>query len=510
VIHRFNGMSRLTRNIAYNLLGQAALLLLGLIAVRLIFRRLGPEVFALILFAQTVGIVLTAVLDLGISSITVREVAAHAEDDPAYVRDLLRTAASLYWGAYVVLLLAVVVGAPLLVTKWLNPGSMSPESASRLIQMLCAGSLLVLPRVLYGSLCRGLQRMVFNNVVEVGGIAIQQLGIVAILAAGGDVMAVAAWFSASYALTVIAYLLIGSRLTSWRSMMPGFKTAVIARNWRFAMHMASVGFFGIAVMQVDKLTVSKLLPLATLGPYSFASTVVSGGSRVTYAIAQAAFPAFAEMHSGRRTGDLSAQARKVHDLVTFVTAPLFALVTFASLPLFTYVFSGDVAHGLVAPVALLCVGSYLNATLSVPYFVSIAVGRPAIAARQNILGLAIVAPIAFLATARFGLTGAAMGWVVYHLVAYVYGLPRMCREGMGVSTRSWLSRQAGPMALLAGCYGLAFLLGFGIGGGSTGALLASYLLATIVYVVAGFRLLGSEIKDALWARLRAPILAEAA
>jgi len=103
-----------------------------------------------------------------------------------------------------------------------------------------------------------------------------------------------------------------------------------------------------------------------------------------------------------------------------------------------------------------------------------------------------------------------MGWVVYHLVAYVYGLPRMCREGMGVSTRSWLSRQAGPMALLAGCYGLAFLLGFGIGGGSTGALLASYLLATIVYVVAGFRLLGSEIKDALWARLRAPILAEAA
>jgi O-antigen/teichoic acid export membrane protein len=90
-------MSRLSRNILWNLAGQAVLLGLGVLAVRFVFRQLGADAFGLILFAQTAGYVLIGVFDLGIAATNVREVAAHFSTDRAYVVDLLRTGALMYW-----------------------------------------------------------------------------------------------------------------------------------------------------------------------------------------------------------------------------------------------------------------------------------------------------------------------------------------------------------------------------------------------------------------------------
>ncbi len=104
--------SPLARNIAANLGGQVGLLILGLVAARLVFSRLGQDALGIILFVQTVNLVLAGVFDLGISTITVREVAAHVDDDPVYVRDLVRTASSFYWGGFVLMAAFIVLTAP--------------------------------------------------------------------------------------------------------------------------------------------------------------------------------------------------------------------------------------------------------------------------------------------------------------------------------------------------------------------------------------------------------------
>ncbi len=61
-------MTRLTRNIIYNVAGQGLVLILSLIAVRFIFRRLGDDVFGIIFFNLVLTTVLASALELGISA----------------------------------------------------------------------------------------------------------------------------------------------------------------------------------------------------------------------------------------------------------------------------------------------------------------------------------------------------------------------------------------------------------------------------------------------------------
>jgi O-antigen/teichoic acid export membrane protein len=178
-------VSKLSRNVLYNFVGQALVLLIGLLAVRFVFRKLGADVYGLMVFIQTVNFSIVAVLDLGITSTTVREVAAHFAQDSKYVRDLLRTAGFFFWSAYVMLAIAIVALAPLVAAHWINLKAVDAHAAIQMLQILGVASLVALPRSLYMALLRGLERMGTINLVEVGLALLQQSGTVAILAGGG-------------------------------------------------------------------------------------------------------------------------------------------------------------------------------------------------------------------------------------------------------------------------------------------------------------------------------------
>jgi hypothetical protein len=147
------------------------------------------------------------------------------------------------------------------------------------------------------------------------------------------------------------------------------------------------------------------------------------------------------------------------------------------------------------PTVLLCVGSYMNASVSALYVVSLAVGRPDIAARQNALALIVIPPIAVVSVLRFGLAGAGASWVFYHLLAYAYGVPRMCRECLGLSPRIWMVGVARIMAVTVITYGPAYWLATALGAGVV-VLAIFFALASVGYVGAGYLLLGRELRAA--------------
>jgi O-antigen/teichoic acid export membrane protein len=490
-------MSPLTRNILWNLGGQAVLLLLGLIAVRFVFKQLGADAFGLILFAQTAAVVLTAVVDLGISATITREVAGNRVEDRGYLTDLLRSATLIYWGGYAVLAAVVIGAAPALMLHWVNLSSIDPQTAARVTQILACGALLALPRSLYGSLFRGLQRMGFNNVIEAGALAIQQLGIIFILAFSGSssaITAVAVWFSTSYAISVVAYLVAAGRFVPARALAPGYSGAALRRNAGYASQMMSNSVLAMVHSQSDKLLLSKLMPIGALGTYGFAATLVAGAARVTASIMQAAFPSFSHLHAQLDHVGLIRQYRKVQALTVAATPPMFAALVFAGMPLLTYVFNAPVARSLMAPLVLLSIGFYMNATLSTPYTLSVAVGRPQIAVRQNVLALFIVLPLAALLVYRFGLVGAAASWVTYHLFAYAYGLPRICRECLQQPVLSWYAPVARSFALIAATYGLAFLI---VARSNMVVLAGAYGLATVIYLAVSYAMAPCDIREAI-------------
>jgi len=491
-------MSRLFKNVAYNVTGQGVVLALGFVGVKFIFGRLGPDAFGIIFFNAALTGVLTTALELGVLSTTIRQVSAHYMTDREYIGRLIRTASLFYWGVGLALLLGVFAAAPLLVDRWINLKNIDHSTATTMLRFLSITTLITLPRALYSSLFQGRQRMELNNGIDVGSSAIQQLGVIVILAMGGNAFGVVQWIAGSAVLSTTTYMIIVARMFGVQVLAPGYFPDVVRRNAGFTAHMAALSLLNVGLLQFDKIVVSKLQPIASVGYYSFASTVVIRISFAAGAIAQAALPSFSDLHARHDPGGLLVQYRKLQDLVTFGMVVPFTAATFAALPVYSYLFNRQVAGMLLVPTALLCLGFFMGATVNMPYTVSVAIGKPHIASRTNLLALFIVIPVTTTLVYLFGLTGAALSWVVYNLFVYAYMIPRICRECLGISAWSWYAHIIKVLALGSVTYGSMWLLVVIPHSYSALALVTAYAAASVAFVAGALVLMGPDLRGTIW------------
>jgi O-antigen/teichoic acid export membrane protein len=479
-----------------NLLGQLVFLVLSVIGVKLLFGHFGLDALGVVLFSQTLNLVLVGVLELGISSVTVREIASQLDRDPVYVRNLMRTASSFYWLAFLLPAAALAGAAGLITSHWIHLRVMNAETAAMVLRILGIAALTAIPRALYVSVLRGLQRMTLSNGIDVGLGLTQQIGIVVILTRGGDLTAVVTWLAATYLASLATYAVAVTRYIDWRALVPGWSLAVVRRNLRFSAHMTVISAIGIIHTYLDKLVVSALLPIATLGSYGFASSIVARGAVVTAALGDAAYPSLSSLADRDRVG-LLARYQKLQELVCFGTIPVFGAIALLSTPLLRTVFGPAMAQALLLPVVVLCLGYYLNGTLTMPYLHSLAVGKPEITSRLSLAALLLVVPVTVACVAIMGVSGAAFGYLAYHVFFYIVGVPRFCRECLRIRVMAWYQPvwRAGLLAI--GTYGVAGLaLGWLRldGWPPTVALTAA---ATLIFAALAYRLIDPALRESI-------------
>ena len=487
-------MTRLQKNVLYNVLGQGTVLVLAVIAVKFIYGKLGQDVYGIIIFGQLIAVLVTNALELGISSTIVREVSSHLETEPGYVGKLIRTAASFYWAAALLIVVVIFFSAPFIVEHWINLTTADPGTAAGMIRILSVTAAVALPKVLYGSVFRGMQRMELNNAIDVGGSTLQQLGIIVLLPLGIKTTGITWWISGSQLIVLAAYALMAGRLAGWRNLLPAFSADVVRRNLFFAGHMTSISVLTLIQTQADKVVISKFLPVADLGLYGFAYSTVSRATFVTTAVSQAAFPALSQL---ARIGDrtiLLNQYRKLQDALSFGVVPLFTAIVFACLPVYTFLFGQANAMKLFLPTAFLCLGFFMNAALTMPYTVSLAVGRPQIASRLNLLALFVVTPITVVFFLWVGGVGAGLSWVVYHVFAYAYMVPRVCRECLEMPVVEWFIHFGRALGAGVIAYGVAWVAIVIPTGESTVGLAAAFVAGSAAFLLAAYLLIGPELK----------------
>lgn len=490
-------MTLLQRNVLYNVLGQGAVLVLGFVAVKFIYGRLGQDVFGIIIFNQVLTVLLISALELGISSTTIREVSSHLDSEPSYIAELIRTASLFYWAVGLIILIGIYLASPFLVHSWINLSTTDPQTATTMIRILGISAAVALPRVLYGSLFRGIQRMSLNNVIDVGASALQQLGIVVILLLGATNIAVAWWIAGGATVGTLTYAIVAGRLFGWRSLLPGYSAGVIRRNLRFSGHMTAISVLALVQTQADKVIVSKLLPVADLGLYGFASSTVQRSTLVISAITQAAFPSLSRMFKSGNKAELLSQYRKLHDVIVFGTVPLYAGIVFAATPAYTYLFSASAAQRLLVPTALLCVGNLLNAAITMPYLISISAGMPHIASRMNLLALFVALPITIALIYWLGLVGAGLSWVFYNAFAMGYLVPKVCKQILELRPIAWFVGYFRVFVVGGLAYGLTWWLIAIPGSYSVRSLALAYVISSAAFVLAAYALIGPELKESV-------------
>ncbi len=495
-------MSKVSRNVGYNIIGQGSLLILSFVAVKYVFGRLGEDALGILYFTLAMSSVLGGIVEMGICSTIVREVSSHIDTEVEYIRRLIQTASLIYWSGYVLLSLAVYFGAPLLVEKWIRLRTMDVVSAIRALQVLGVAGLLTLPRALYTSLFRGLQRMEVNNIIDVSVSGLQQLGTVVILALGGGLFPVVSWVAACSSLSVLTYLILASRVFSWRGMIPRYSGGVVIRNVRYSSRMMSITFLSMIHSQADKVIISKLLPIGTMGYYGLAYGTAARATLLTSAIAQAALPSFSVLFKAGDRSALLAQYRKLQTLLCWSIVPILAAVPFAGIPLFGYVFNEETARMLSLPVAFLCVGFYMNGTLNVPYVLSLGMGRPGIAARLNLYALFAVLPVTALLISSLGLAGAGLSLVFYHVFAYVYAVPRICSECLAIPIWEWFLEALGALLLGVITYGGAWAAVERLGDHSVSSLIVAYGGASVAFGAMAYLVVGDDVRRQMFRSTR--------
>jgi len=490
-------MSKISRNIVANLVGQGLVLLMTFGGTRYVFRGLGGDALRMIIFMLTLAAVLRSVLELGVCSLVVREVAAHRTDEPDYVKDVIRTASFTYWLVFAVLTVTIWPLAPPIVRHWIHLKTIDQAVAIRVIRILGGAAFLSVPRALYASILRGLERMELNNGVELVTSALQQCGTIAIVALGGSLVAVSCWVAGCFVLSILSYLTALMQLLPSGAFFPGWVSSVVRRNRSFSRKMMWVSMLSLAHLESDKILVSIFLPISATGYYGFAANVTNRAALVTGSIAQAAFPPLSNAFSESGLSSAMKQYRKLHDLLCFCTAPIFAGIAFVAPWLFTYMFDARVARTLIQPTMLLCIANYLNATLNMPYLMSLACGKPQIAVKSASMALCITLPASIVLVYRFGLSGAGWSWVFYQIFACAYAVPEFCQECLQLPLAQWYWHLGRILILVAATYGLSEALLVLWGVSSLEASIAGYLVGSIGFAIGAYVLVGEELWETL-------------
>ena len=489
-------MSRLKKNILFNFAGQGIVILLSLLSFKYIYKDLGQDALGIIYFTLMLGMLLSSALDIGLTKTTTREVAANFSDDLPYIIRLLQTFSLFYWLAYVIVLLAYLYLIPFILESWINLDSMSLEIAYSMLMVLGVSALLAIPRIFLVSILAGLQRMDISNYVEIFITVIQQCGLIILLFGGADVMTIAYWIAMNNVIKMMAYMFYIAKLVNPSVLLPIFSFDVIGRIKSYASRMMWVSLLLVIHKQLDKVLISKFLPIGVMGIYSFTYSSISKTSLITSSVAQAVFPSFAELDKEDKRKESLDRYYTLQDFLVFGTLPIFIFVIYFSLPLFTFLLNVELAYELRTVVFLLCVCFYLNAVMRLvrTYLFAIGVTGPAI--KADVISLLLVSPATVLLVYYFGLNGAALSSVLYYVVMAGSIIPKVYNDVFEQSPHLWFRAIAYaigiailiyvPAGLISYYYFESILMHF-----------VFFIIASILYGVVTVNIAGIGLKRAI-------------
>lgn len=487
-------MSRLSKNIFYNLSGNVLLLALGFVSIRYIFRSLGEDALGIISFTILINTLIRMFLQKGVSSTIVREVSANYKVNQNYLIRVSQTFSVVYWVIFFVSAVAIYFTAPFIVKNWIILKSMDENIATSVFRVLGIASLVALPVSFYSSLLNGIQRMEFINFTDVFTTALQQFGAILILQFQGSLFAVVNWYAGCYLLRVLLYFSFSSKFFSLKAMQPLLSFNVLKNSWDFMSRMLFISVVSPLRTQIDKLILSKILPIGVLGYYSIAWNNISRGQLLTRSISSAAFPLFSSLYKTGNMSDLRSHYDRLQHLICIVILPIFAFIPYAALPLFSFVLNEQAAHTLLLPVFFLSLGFFLNGTLNIPHIVTLAMGKPGILAKQNLYSFFFVVPIT-VPLIYFGkLNGAGLAWIVNQLFIYLYFVPRFCKECITISVWHWYKPILKILFLTTISYGIGGFVLMKTKSTSLSHLAVSYAVASLFYLVGAWFIMGEELK----------------
>lgn len=419
----------LKRNILANYAGSGAVALAPILALPWYLSALGPQQFGFVGFVTTLQAVLN-LLDAGMSQALVREISLRAADDEDPTKS--RTATLLYGFERIYWALALGVGAGLallagpIARHWLHLDEAALPNGQAAVIGAAAIFATLFPGSLYRSLLVGTERQVALNKILLVATLVRHGGAVLAVMARPSLSTYLAWHVAAGLFETLLRARVAWSATGMRRRDARWHSEVIRQAWPAIAGLAAASGLGALTMQLDKVLLSNLIPIADFGYYVIASSAAAGVLQLVYPLMQAALP------RALRLKDDPAALRRLY-------GRLFGLIALAAAGgMAVYAVGGELllrwwlkdAHAalLVYPLlGWLLAGAILNAFYNVGYAHWLVRGRIQRIFHVNLLTGVLCLLIVPAMVSRFGVVGATSGWLVINLVGLAASLPGLLK-----------------------------------------------------------------------------------
>lgn len=405
----------LKRNIIANYVGQGWSAVMGLAFVPVYIQYLGMEAYGLIGLFAVMQAWLT-LLDMGMTPTLNREMARFTagEHSPQSIHDLLRSLEIICLCLAVIIALSVWVASGYLASDWLITDKLpSPVVAQAISFMALVVASRFVEGIYRGSLF-GLQRQVWYNGANAAISTLRNGGAVIVLAwISPTVQAFFFWQAVVSLLSVVILAMGVYRALPRAPSLPKFSRVAIADIWKFASGMMAVTFLAILLTQVDKVLLSRLLPLESFGYYTLAATVAGVIYIVIAPVTTAFYPRLVELMIQENQDVLTTTYHQGAQLITLLIAPAVMLLSFFP-EVVMFMWSGNVnlAENTAPILSVFVLGVFLNGLMHMPAQLQLAYGWVSLGIRTNIVAVVVLVPAIFWGVPKYGAIGAAWIWVV--------------------------------------------------------------------------------------------------
>lgn len=445
-------MASVKTNVLANYAGQLAATITSFLVVPFYIRYLGKEAYGLVGFFLSLQAVV-AILDMGLAVTANREVSRlmAGPAGPGGVRNLIRTLEWFYGGVGMVVFLALAAAAPWIASDWVRVEEL-PCSVVETCVILAAATIgLRWPVSLYQGVLRGMERQVELNLVQSALAVLKGMGAVLVLHfTRGSVVQFHVWQLVIGLGEVLWMLLI-----AWKGAggltggSAAWSSDIFRAVWRFAFKVGGTSVLAMLLKQVDRMLISRLLPIEQLGYYTTAVIAGMGLAKIFMPVQSAVFPRLTRLHA---LGDSAGLARTFHggcQTVAFLMAvPAAMMIFFPGDILFVWTRSEVFADKAAAPLAVTALAMLFNSMMSIPFSLAIGAGLTWLPLWTNGLGVALLLPLTFWSVSRYGIVGGAWAWLVFNLLYFLIVPHILFRHVLPREKWRWYLRDTVPFIAL--------------------------------------------------------------
>ncbi len=430
---------RLIANTLLNFLGQLYVLVLGFAVVPYVVHRLGPELYGVLAMVAVLGGFGTA-LNLGMGTALAKYTSElYWQHNFRRICVLVQTAVTIcaVAGLFVCW---IVMGTRTTLATLLFHGDATIESVVGMALYVTGfGFLFSLVSDALAGIPIGMQRFDIFTRMNVLVATVRNLGMVLILALGLYAKAILLVYFLSGLVGLMGYAYHARRLIPGLSLRPRLAWAEFRQLVGFSAPVLLAGISALVVYRLDRVLVAYFLPISAVTfymmPYMLAEKTSTAVSNVTSVVFPLASELFA-MQAREKLRELYVRATKMAILVGLpVTTILLALPA----QILQWWVGPEFAARGVLTLRLLAVGFLFNILGYVPFVVAQGMGQPWVSTNFALVNGAINLALFLLLIPRFGIVGAAAGFLLSEVVVIPFLIGKINRV-LGVSWRLVISR----------------------------------------------------------------------